>query len=113
MHARGEWLSLGALLVPWGVLTLLLPLPHMVAGLGALTALASLLVVAVRWSRMRAEALGLDPEAWGLAAVLSLGFSMALLLGAPGRSGFDAMCHECGRLQDARNAFCHGCGAVG
>ena len=113
MVARGEWLSLAALLLPWAVLTLLLPLPHMVAGLGLLTALAGLMTVAARWSRMRAQALGLDPEAWGLASILSLGFSMALLLGANGHSAFEAMCGECGRLQDARNAFCHGCGAVG
>lgn len=113
MVARGEWLSLGALLLPWGVLTLLLPIPHMVAGLALITALAGLVTVAVRWSRMRAEALALDAEAWGLAAVLSLGFSMALLLGANGRSAFQALCGECGKMQDARNAFCHGCGAIG
>lgn len=113
MVARGEWLSLGALLLPWGVLTLLLPIPHMVAGLALITALAGLVTVAVRWSRMRAEALALDAEAWGLAAVLSLGFSMALLLGANGRSAFQSLCGECGKMQDARNAFCHGCGAIG
>jgi len=113
MHARGEWLSLGALLLPWGALSLLLPLPHLVAALGLLTALACLLTVAVRWSRMRAEALELDPDAWGLAAVLSLGFSMGLLLGSADSSAFQALCHECGRLQDARNRFCHGCGALG
>lgn len=113
MVARGEWLSLGALLLPWGVLTLLLPLPHMVAGLGLLTALAGLMTVAVRWSRMRARELALDEEAWGLAAVLSLGFSMALLIGTSGQSAFQALCGECGRMQDARNAFCQGCGAYG
>ena len=111
MPARGERLSLGALLLPWMVLTLLLPLPHMIAGFGLLTALGALLWVAVRWSHMRAEALALDAEAWGLAAVLSLGFSMGLLIGAEGKSAYQAMCGDCGRLQDARNSFCHACGA--
>lgn len=111
MAARGEWLALSALLLPWGILSLLLPLPHMVAAFALLSALAGLLTVAVRWSRLRAHALGLDEEAWGLASVLSLGYSMGLLLGAEGRSAFEAMCHDCGRLQDARNAFCHGCGS--
>ena len=113
MVARGEWLSLGALLLPWGVLTLLLPIPHMVAGLALLSALAGLLTVAVRWSRIRARELALDEESWGLATVLSLGFAMALLLGADGRTAFEALCGECGKLQDARNRFCHGCGAYG
>lgn len=111
MNATGEWLSLSALLLPWGILSFLLPLPMLVAALGLLVALAALLVVAVRWSRMRAEALALDVEAWGLAAVLSLGFSMGLLLGTSGESAYQAMCGDCGRLQDARNRFCHGCGS--
>lgn len=113
MAARGEWLSLGALLLPWAVLSLLLPVAHMVAALGLLAALAGLLGVAARWSRGRAVELGLDEEAWGLAAVLSLGFAMALLLGTAGHTAFEAMCRECGKLQDARNGFCHGCGAYG
>lgn len=110
---RGEWLALGALLLPWTVLSLLLPVPQLVAACALLTALAALLAGAVRWSRRRASALKLDAEAWGLAAVLSLGFSMALLLGAEGKSGFDAMCGECGRLNDARETFCFACGAYG
>lgn len=110
---RGEWLALGALLVPWYLLSLLLPLPHLIAACALLAALAVLVACAVRWSRERAEALSLDAEAWGLAAVLSLGYSMALLVGAEGRSGFDAMCGDCGRLQDARAPFCHACGAYG
>lgn len=111
METRGEWLSLAALLLPWGVLSLLLPLAHMVAAFGLLVALAALLAVGIRWSRMRAESLGLDPEPWGLASVLSLGFSMLLLLGANGKSGYETMCNDCGRLHDARMSFCHGCGA--
>lgn len=111
MDARGEWLSLGALLLPWGVLSLLLPLPHMVAAFGLLIGLCALLAVAARWSRMRAQALDLDPEPWGLAAVLSLGYAMFLLLGAKGNSGFDKMCGDCGRLQDHRTSFCHACGS--
>lgn len=113
LDAKGEWLSLAALLLPWGILSLLLPLPHMIAALGLLGALASLLIVAARWSRMRSQALALDPDAWGLAAVLTLGFSMALLLGTDGRSAFQAMCGDCGRLQDARAPFCYSCGAYG
>lgn len=107
---HGETLALAALLIPWLVLSLLLPLPHMVAALALVATLGALLACAIRWSHARAEALGLDPEAWGLAAVLSLGFSQLLLLGAAGQSGFDAMCDECGRLNDARASFCYGCG---
>jgi hypothetical protein len=113
MRSQGEWLAIAALLLPWGVLSLLLPLPHLVAAMGLLTALAALLTVAVRWSRARAEALRLDADTWGLAAVLSLGFSMALLVGTEGKSAFQAMCGDCGRLQDARAAFCYACGSYG
>lgn len=108
---RGEWLALGALLLPWLILSLLLPFAYLVVALCLLMALAMLVSAAVVWSRQRALALHLDPEAWGLAAVLSLGFSMALLLGGEGHSGYDALCGECGTLQDVRNAFCHTCGA--
>lgn len=111
MQARGEWLALGALLVPWIVLSLLLPLPMLVAALGLLCALAALLACAIRWSRSRAEELGLDEEAWGLAAVLSLGFSQVLLLGADGRTGFERLCGGCGTAADARSPFCYGCGS--
>lgn len=110
---HGEKLALAALLLPWIVLSLLLPLPHMVAALAMLVALAALLAVAVKWSRTRAAELGLDAEAWGLAAVLSLGYSQLLLLGAQGKSGYEAMCDECGKLNDARATFCYGCGAFG
>lgn len=108
---RGEWLALAALLLPWLILSLLLPLSYLVVSMCLLMALAMLLCAAVVWSRQRALALHLDPEAWGLAAVLSLGFSMALLLGSEERSGYDAMCGECGSLQDARRSFCYTCGA--
>ena len=108
---HGEKLALAALLLPWLVLSLLLPLPHMIAALAMLMALAALLAVAVKWSRSRAADLGLDAEAWGLAAVLSLGYSQLLLLGAQGKSGYEAMCDECGKLNDARDTFCYGCGA--
>ena len=109
--ARGEWLALCALLLPWATLSLLLPLAHLAVSMALLLALAMLLFAAVTWSRQRAEVLRLDPQAWGLAAVLSLGFAMALLIGTEGKSGFDALCHDCGRLQDAREPFCHTCGA--
>ncbi|HUR67661.1 MAG TPA: hypothetical protein VM370_00315 [Candidatus Thermoplasmatota archaeon] len=109
--SQGEWLALGALLVPWFVLSLLLPIAHMVAALAMLCALAALLACAVRWSRTRAGALGLDAEAWGLAAVLSLGFSQALLLGADGKTGFEKFCLQCGGTSDARAPFCYGCGS--
>ena len=108
---RGEWMALGALLLPWGVLSLLLPLGHLVVAFSLLLSLAMLLGAAVGWSRRRAADLKLDAEAWGLAAVLSLGFSMALLLGGPGRSGYDAMCDDCGHVQDMREQFCYRCGA--
>ena len=91
MAGRGEALAMGALLAPWVILSLLLPLPHMIAALAMLCALAGLLACAVRWSRMRAEALGLDEETWGLTAVLTLGYGQLLLLGANGRSGFDRL----------------------
>lgn len=108
-ETRGEWLALGALLLPWLILSMLLPLPHLVASVALLASLSMLVFAAARWSRMRAHDLGLDKEAWGLAAVLSLGFSMSLLLGGK-TSGFDSLCDHCGRLSDARAPFCYGCG---
>lgn len=110
---KGEWLALGALLTPWMLLSLLLPVQHLVAACALLAGLAALLAAAVRWSRERAGKLGLDRDAWGLAAVLSLGFSMLLLVGTEGRSGFEAMCDTCGKLHDARAPFCYTCGAYG
>lgn len=107
---RGEWLALGALLLPWSVLSLLLPLAHLAASMSLLLALAMLLAASVSWSRERAASLRLDADAWGLATVLTLGFGMALLLGAEGKSAFQALCFGCGRTQDARAPFCYGCG---
>lgn len=111
MDAQGERFSLGALLLPWAILSLLLPFPHLVVALALLASLAGLLTAAARWSNARAAALKLDAEAWALAAVLSLGFSMALLLGTEGKSAFQAMCGDCGTLQDARASFCYRCGS--
>lgn len=113
MSPRGEWLALLALLAPWLVLSAFLPPAHAIVSAALLSALGALLACALRWSRMRAEALGLPAEPWGLAAVLTLGYSQALLVGMEGRSGFDALCHECGRLQDVRLRFCQGCGSYG
>ena len=110
MEGHGEWLALGALLLPWVVLSLLLPLPHMVAALALLCALAAMLACAVKWARMRASAIGLDAEAWGLAAVLSLGYANGLLIGAAGSSAYQQMCYDCGKLSDARSSFCYACG---
>lgn len=110
-RSKGEWIALCALLAPWFVLSLMLPLPHLVVAVALLVALAALLATAVVWSRMRAAALGLDAESWGLAAVLSLGFSMLLLIGTSQSSGFEALCHGCGKTSDARASFCYGCGS--
>lgn len=109
---HGEWLALGALLLPWAVLSLLLPAQHLLVAFSLLFALAALLAAAVGWSRGRARALRLDAATWGVAAVLSLGFSMLLLIGAQGRTGFETLCLECGKLGDARAPFCYACGAL-
>ena len=111
MTHRGETLAIGALLLPWVVLSLLLPLPHLIAALAMLAALGSLLACAVRWARARADELGLDVDAWGLVAVLTLGFGLLLLLGANGRTGFERLCDACGSTSDARAPFCYGCGS--
>lgn len=112
MHRHAEGLAILALLTPWVILSLFLPMPHLLLSLVLLSALAALLFVASRWARLRADALGLDEETWGLAAVLSLGFAMPLLMGTKEQgSGFELLCHDCGRLFDARSTFCHGCGS--
>lgn len=112
-RGKGEWVALGALLLPWYVLSLMLPLPHLAVAVALLTALASLLATAVTWSRLRAMDLGLDADSWGLAAVLSLGFSMLLLVGTAQGSGYESLCMDCGKLSDARTPFCYSCGAYG
>lgn len=112
MQRPGEWLVLAALLAPWLVLTALLPMPYVLVGLALVPALAALLLAAASWSRLRAHALGLDAEAWGVAGILSLGFSMALLLGTSERPLFEALCGECGSMQEARAPFCYRCGAA-
>lgn len=113
-RGKGEWIALGALLLPWFVLSLMLPLPHLIVAVALLTALGALLGTAVTWSRMRARELGLDAESWGLAAVLSLGFSMLLLIGTSSQgSGYESLCMDCGKISDARTPFCYGCGSYG
>lgn len=112
--SRAEGLAVFALLLPWALVSLLLPFPQLPLAFALLAALAALLLAASRWSRLRAGELGLDEERWALAGALSLGFTMLFLLGGRERtSGFDALCHECGRLFDARSPFCHGCGHYG
>lgn len=112
-RGAGEWVALAALLLPWLILSLMLPLPHLVVAVALLAALAALLGTAVTWARLRAIELGLDPQPWGLATVLSLGFAMLLLVGTSQASGYEAMCGDCGRLQDARAPFCYSCGTYG
>lgn len=104
-------LALGALLAPWLLLSLLLPLREMALAVALLGGLALLLHMAAAWSRARARHLALAEDAWALAAVLSLGFSMLMLLGRPTASGYEAFCGDCGRLTDARGPFCTACGA--
>jgi hypothetical protein len=104
-------LALGALLAPWALLSLLLPLVWMSVAFLLIATLAGLLHLGAAWSRQRAEQLGLAPDGWALAAVLSLGFSMLMLLGPQTTSGYDALCDDCGRLSDARSMFCTGCGS--
>lgn len=111
MESQAEALAIAALLAPWAILSAFLPMPEIALAFALLCALAMLLLAAGRWSRLRAHELGLDEEAWAVAGVLSLGFSMLMLLGSRAGSGFDALCHQCGRLSDARAAFCHGCGS--
>lgn len=103
-------LALGALLAPWALLSLLLPIGLMAVAFALLGGLALLLHLAALWSRRRAHDLGLSSDNWALAAVLTLGFSMLMLLGSAETSGYDAMCGDCGRLADARSSFCTGCG---
>ena len=112
--ARGERVALAALLLPWAVVCALLPWGLAAAGLLLVGCLAALLVAAGEWARARAEARGHEPEGWALAAVLTLGYSMAVQLAAPrgGGSPLQFLCTECGRLGDAEEPFCHGCGSL-
>lgn len=112
MHRHPEALAILALLVPWAVLSAFLPMPQALVATGLLSALGALLFTLARWARLRAAVLDLDPERWALTVVLTLGYGSLLLLGTKSAgSGFQALCHDCGNLFDARHAFCYGCGS--
>lgn len=112
MQRHAEALAILALLVPWGILSAFLPMPHVILAFGLLTALAGLLFASASWARLRARALDLDEEAWAIGAALSLGYANVLLFFVRrGESPFQTLCHDCGRLFDARSTFCHGCGS--
>lgn len=111
-HPRGEWLALGALLLPWYILSAFLPTRAMLLSFLLLTLLAGCLLALTAWARMRARALGVEQETWALAMVLTLGYGALLLLGGKDAAAFETMCDECGKLQEARAAFCYSCGAL-
>ena len=112
MPLHGESLAVVAMLTPWVVLSLFLPMPHLALALVLLAALAALLLAAAGFARARAAQLDLDAETWALAAALSLGYANVLLLGVRrGETPFQALCHDCGRLFDGRAQFCYACGS--
>lgn len=114
--AAAEPLYVASFLAPWVLLSLLLPASHRLGSLGLLGLLAILLLAAGVWARRHAEARGLDGAPWSFAAVVTFGYSNAILLlwrPQPGEGAPSYVCGECGRLGDLHEPFCFGCGAHG
>ncbi|HWH09418.1 MAG TPA: hypothetical protein VNX21_09480 [Candidatus Thermoplasmatota archaeon] len=104
-----------AFLSPWALVSLLLPHPWRMAGVGLVTLLALLLLAAAAWARRRAAQKGLDGPHWAFVTVLTMGLAMLpLAFGAPGRLGADPtyVCTECGREAPMVETFCYRCGAA-
>lgn len=103
-----------AFLAPWAVLSVLLPQPWRVESLALLSALGGLLLASAVWASRKAESIGLDPEAWAFAAVVSVGYANVVLMFNPKpRPALAYLCHECGRQGHVHEPFCFGCGAAG
>ena len=103
-----------AFLAPWAFLSVLLPDPWRVEALGLLALLGVLLFGAALWAGRKAEALGLDPEGWAFAAVVSGGYAMGVLMLNPKpRPRLSYLCDACGREGHIHEPFCFGCGAMG
>lgn len=113
-HLPPATLAVAALVAPWAAFSLLLPMPHRALALLLLALLAALLAASATWSRHRAAQTGRDGDEWALAAVLTLGLSMAPLAvrPTPSASALQFLCHDCGRLGDWREPFCFACGSV-
>jgi len=105
-----EAIAVGAFVAPWLVSVLFLPFLYAVMAASLATGLAVLLLASATWSRARAVELELDDDAWAIAAVFTLGFSMLALLHGK-LAELHELCHECGSLNDRRHAFCNHCGA--
>ncbi|MEA3201236.1 MAG: hypothetical protein QOE90_2664 [Thermoplasmata archaeon] len=103
-----------AFLAPWAILSALLPDPMRIGSLALLAALGGLLVCASVWAAAKASRLGLDPEGWAFACVVTAGYANAVLLFNPKpRPSLAYLCGECGREGRLHEPFCFGCGAVG
>lgn len=104
-------------LAPWAVFLLItIPGPLKFAALLGLALFGGGLLVVARWAVMTAAQRGADPHAWGFLTVVSLGVAALFLAhgGARARQAFrlQFLCNDCGRLGEAAESFCHGCGAL-
>lgn len=102
-----------AFLAPWAILSALLPDPWRLEASVLLVAMAGLLVAAGAWAGHKAQAIGLDPEGWTFASVVSLGLANMVLLANPKpRASLAYLCDECGREGAIHEPFCFGCGST-
>jgi len=103
-----------AFLAPWAILSALLPDPWRLEASILLVALGGLLIAAGVWAGRKAQSIGLDPDGWTFAAVVSLGLAnMVLLTNPQKRASLAYLCDECGREGALHEPFCFGCGAGG
>lgn len=101
-----------AFIAPWALLSFALPPAWRWKALALLALLGLLLALSAMVAERLARARQLDAAWWSFLAVVTFGASTLALYkwkdGAAGHPQF--VCHGCGRLGDAREPFCFGCG---
>lgn len=109
-------ITAAAFVLPWALLAFALPGEWRWKALALLALLTLLLCLAALVGERMARARGLDAAWWGFLCVVTVGFALLAIYAWPagaGRSNPQFVCKPCGRLGDAREPFCYGCGSFG
>lgn len=110
--AAAGGLTAAAFIAPWALLSFALPAQWRWKALALLALLGLLLALTAMVAERLARARQLDVAWWSFLAVVTFGAAtLALYKWKAGYGGNPQfVCHGCGRLGDAREPFCFGCG---